>query len=147
MGDDAEDSLTSTNIFNGDQKYRAVIKQYEFFQVQKNVIYEWARFNRRCQTVSESVEQFITILYTFVENCDYGDLKDQMIDDCIVIGIHYQAQSEWFMQTDAGLTLEKAKMCVWQCDAVQEQEVLVKHSQNEEKSIDFQQQNLPSKAK
>ena len=88
------------------------IKQYDnFFQVRKNVIFERARFNCRFQAVGESVEQFIISLYTLAENCDYCDLKDQMIHNRIVVGIRYQAQSEW-LQMDAGLTLEKAKTLV-----------------------------------
>ena len=54
-----------------------------------------------------------------MENCNYGDLKDQKIRDRIVVGIHNQAQSER-LQMDAGLTLEKAKTLVRQREAVQE---------------------------
>ena len=148
MGEEAEDILTSTNIAEADQrKYSAVIKQYhDFFQVRKNVIFERARFNRCCQAVGESVEQFITSLYTLAENCDYSDLKDQMIHDCIVVGICDQAQSER-LQKDAGLTLDKAKTLVQQCKSVQEQQILLKHGQKEDKSIDFLRQGVPSKGK
>ena len=82
--------------------------------------------------MGESVEQFITSLYTLAENCDYGDLKDQMIRDHIVVGIRNQAQSERH-QMDAGLTLEKAKTLVRQRETVQElhchTEVTSVHSQ------------------
>ena len=81
------------------------------------IIFERARFNCRCQAVGESVEQFITSLYTLAENCDYGDWKDQMICDCIVVGIRNQSQSER-LQMDAELTLEKAKTLVQQREAV-----------------------------
>ena len=148
MGEEAEDILASTNIAEADRrKYSAVIKQYDdFFQVRKNVIFERARFNRRCQAVGESVEQFITSLYTLAENCDYGDLKDQMIRDRIVVGIRDQAQSER-LQMDAGLTLEKAKTLVRQREAVHEQQILLKHGQKDDKSIDFLRQGVPSKGK
>ena len=148
MGEAAEDILASTNIAEADwRKYGAVIKQYDdFFHVQKNIIFERARFNRYCQAVSESVEQFITSLYTLVESCNYGDLKDQMIRDRIVVGIRDQAQSER-LQMDAGLTLEKAKTLVRQREAVQEQQILLKHGQKEDKSIDFLRQGVPSKGK
>ena len=116
------------------------------FQVRKNVIFERARFNRRCQAVGESVEQFITSLYTLAENCDYGDLKDHMICDRIVVGIRDQAQSER-LQMDAGLTLEKAKTLVRQCKAVHKQQILLKHGQKDDKSINFLRQSVPSKGK
>ena len=81
-----------------------------------------------------------------MENCNYGDLKDQKICDRIVVGIHNQAQSER-LQMDAGLTLEKAKTLVRQREAVQEQQILLKHGQKEDKSIDFLRQGVPSKGK
>ena len=96
--------------------------------------------------MGESVEQFITSLYTLAENCDYGDLKDQMIRDRIVVGIRDQAQSER-LQMDEGLTLEKAKTLVRQREAVQEQQILLKHGQKDDKSIDFLRQGVPSKGK
>ena len=139
---------TSTNIAEADrQKYSAVIKQYdEFFQVQKNVIFERARFNLHCKAVGESAEQFITTLYSLAENCDYDDFKDQMIRDRIVVGIHDQAQSER-LQMDVGLTLEKAKTLVRQREAVHKQQILLKHSQKDDKLIDFLRQGVPSKGK
>ena len=96
--------------------------------------------------MGESVEQLITSLYTLVENCDYGDLKDQMIRDRIVVGIRDQAQSER-LQMDAGLTLKKAKTLVRQRETVHEQQILLKHGQKDDKSIDFLRQGVPSKGK
>ena len=96
--------------------------------------------------MGESVEEFITSLYTLVESCNYGDLKDQMIRNRIVVGIRDQAQSER-LQMDAGLTLKKAKTLVRQREAVQEQQILLKHSQKEDKSIDFLRQGVPSEGK
>ena len=91
MGEDAED--TSTNFSKADRKkYSEVIKRCDyFFQVRKNAIFERAQFNQRCQGESESAEQFIMSLCNLAENCEYGDLKDQMIHDCIVVGIRNQS--------------------------------------------------------
>ena len=127
MGENAEDILASTNIPDDDRKqYASVVKQFDdFFKVRKNVIFERARFNRRCQAAGETAEQFITSLYTLAESCDYGDLKDQMIRDRIVVGIRDQSQSER-LQMDADLTLEKAKKLVRQREAVHEQQILLK---------------------
>ena len=49
-----------------------------------------ARFNKRIQQDDESVEQFITCLYSLFDNCDFGDLREAMIRDCIVIGVRDQ---------------------------------------------------------
>ena len=50
-----------------------------FFQVHKNVIFERAQFNCRNQLETKSAEQFITALYSLVENCEFQDLKEAMI--------------------------------------------------------------------
>ena len=90
-----------------------------FFQVRKNIIYEHARFNRRVQQADESVEQFITNLYQLAEYCEYGNLRDEMIHDRIVVGIRDSALSER-LQLDSDLTLDKAKKLVCQREAVHE---------------------------
>ena len=148
MGENAEDILASTNISDDDRKkYASVVRQFDdFFKVRKNVIFERARFNRRCQAAGETAEQFITSLYTLAESCDYGDLKDQMIRDRIVVGIRDQSQSER-LQMDADLTLEKAKTLVRQREAVHEQQVLLKTGQKEDKSIDFLRQKTAFRGK
>ena len=77
LGEDAEQVLSSTPISaDNKKKYAEVAAAFEgFFKVRKNVIFERARFNRRTQQDGESVEQFITSLYTLAEDCDYGELK------------------------------------------------------------------------
>ena len=81
------------------------------------------------------MEQFITTLYSFSENCEYGERKDQTIRDPIVVGICDQSQSAR-LQMDSELTLEKAKMFVRQHEAVQEQQSLLQNGQKVDKSID-----------
>ena len=54
------------------------------------------------------MEQFITSLYSLAEHCEYGEMKDETIRDCIVVGIRDRPLSEQ-LQLDAELTLEKAK--------------------------------------
>ena len=83
MGKKAEEVLLSTNISEDDrQKYDRLISHLdEFFKVQKNVIFERARFNRRSQKTDEMVDEFITSLYNLAENCTFGDLKEEMIRD------------------------------------------------------------------
>ena len=81
----------------------------EHFKIRHNVIFERARFNKRCQREGESVEQYITALYDLAEFCEYGTLKGEMIRDRLVVGILDQALSEK-MQTDPDLSLEKAKI-------------------------------------
>ena len=121
--------LTSTNISSDSRKVFAdVLKKLdEFFKVRKNIIFERACFNRRCQGETETAEQFITSLYSLVTDCEFGKLKEQLIRDRIVVGIRDISLSEK-LQMDADLTLEKAKQLVRQREAVQGlQAILNKH--------------------
>ena len=54
------------------------------------------------------------------EFCNYGDLKDELLRDRLVVGIRDSGLSEK-MQTDPTLTLEKAKIMIRQKAAVREQ--------------------------
>ena len=55
-----------------------------------------------------SVEEFITVLYSLMEKCNYNDLKNKMLSDRIIVGPRDGAMSEK-LQMDPGLTLEIAK--------------------------------------
>ena len=127
MGEDAEETLTSTNISAESRKeYGEVVKQFDdLFRVRKNVIFERARFNQRTQLPGESAEQFITVLYDLADSCEYGGLKEEMIRDRIVAGIRDKTLSER-LQLDAKLTLESAKTSVRQREAIHEQQQLLK---------------------
>ena len=133
LGETAEDVLRSTHISDDDRKkYDTVLGKFEeFFQVRKNVIFERARFNRRHQLQDETSEQYITALYHLVENCAYGDLKDEMISDRLVVGIRDTTLSER-LQMDADLTLEKAKKSIRQREAVHEQQEILKSGVKQE---------------
>ena len=137
MGEDAEDTLTSTNMSEDDRKsYATVLTKFDaFFQVRRNTIFERARFNRHSQSEGESVEQFITSLYSLAENCDFAAMKEEMIRDRIVVGIRDSSLSER-MQIDEDLTLEKAKKMVRQREAVHEQQEILKCGQGDVKTVD-----------
>ena len=132
MGEDAEDTLLSTGITSDEKKrYQTVVDKFDaFFKVRRNVIFERAKFNRRVQEENETIEQFITSLYSLAETCDYGNLTEEMIRDRIVVGIRDHALSER-LQTVTDLTLEKAKTAVRQRAAVQEQQRVLKGVANE----------------
>ena len=65
LGEDAKDTLASTNISEEDRKkYDQVLKKFDsHFLVRRNIIFKRARFNRRYQQEGESAEQYITVLY------------------------------------------------------------------------------------
>ena len=113
LGEEADDVLTSTNISSDSRKVFAdVLKKFdEFFKVRKNIVFERACFNRRCQGEAETAEQFITSLYSLATDCEFGELKEQLICNRIVVGIRDISLSEK-LHMDADLTLEKAKRLV-----------------------------------
>ena len=55
--------------------------------MRKNVIFDRAKFNRRSLLAGETADQFITSLYSLAENCNYINLKEEMIRDRLVVGI------------------------------------------------------------
>ena len=127
LGEEAEAVLTSTNPTDEErQSYDAVIAKFDgFFRVRKNTIFERARFNRRNQCEGESAEHYIMALYELAENCDYGDMKSEMIHGRLVVGIRDNALSER-LQLDPDLDLEKAKKAVRKHEAVHEQQLTLK---------------------
>lgn len=63
-------------------------KSDEYFDVRKNIIHERAKFNTRDQREDETADEYITELYELIETCGYGTLKDQILLDHTVVGIH-----------------------------------------------------------
>ena len=131
LGAESEDILSSTNITEENRKtYAGVVNQFdEFYKVRRNIIFERARFNRRNQLDGEMSEQYIAILYNLADTCEYGELKNEMIRDRLVVGIRDTALSE-SLQMDASLTLEKAKTKIRQKEAVRKQQDFLQHDLN-----------------
>ncbi|UYV84520.1 K02A2.6-like, partial [Cordylochernes scorpioides] len=88
---------------------------------EKNVIYERALFNSRMYEEGETIDEFITSLYSLAESCEYATLHDEMIRDRIVVGVRDKKNSER-LQLDESLTLEKALKTVRQFEAVRKQQ-------------------------
>ena len=127
MGDQADDILHSFKLSEEDRKsYMTVKTKFDTHFVQRrNVIFERAKFNRQRQEEGESVETFITALFTLAEHCGYSDLHDKMIRDRIVVGIRNSTLSEK-LQLDSELTLDKAIAWVWQSETVKQQQSLLR---------------------
>ena len=73
LGKRAEDIITSFNLSESDaKKFDFVIERFnQFFIVKKNVIFERAQFNRRKQALSETANDFITVLFKLSETSEY----------------------------------------------------------------------------
>ena len=108
MGSEAE-SIWNTFVFEDGEEinFLRVIEKFDsYFCPNKNIIYERAKFHRRCQREGENIETFVRSLYELAENCEYKD-KSQQIRDRLVIGVKSPEISQK-LQLIPNLNLEKA---------------------------------------
>ncbi|KAF7645597.1 hypothetical protein LDENG_00201450 [Lucifuga dentata] len=105
MGDEADDILRGLNLTDAQRDVYTTVKESfnRFFVQKKNVIYEQAQFNLRVQQANYTVDSFITTLYALAENCNYGQLHDELLRDSL-----WDTTLSERMQLDRELTLEKA---------------------------------------
>ncbi|GBN48552.1 hypothetical protein AVEN_233102-1 [Araneus ventricosus] len=73
MGEQAEDIFSSFGLSETEQDdFDTVLKKFNDHFVKQNTIFERAQFNKRVQLDGESVNKFITALYTLAEHCVQG---------------------------------------------------------------------------
>ena len=146
MGDEADDILGSFHLSTEEKaQYDVVKEKFEgYFVKRRNVIFERAKFNQRRQEPGEPVDNFITSLHCLSEHCGYGDLREQMIRDRIVVGIQDISLSEK-LQLEPNLTLETAVTAVRQREAVKKQQSTVRSqtASTPAASVDALQQRPP----
>ncbi|GBM57652.1 hypothetical protein AVEN_225026-1 [Araneus ventricosus] len=122
MGEQAEDIFSSFGLSETEQDdFDIVLNKFNDHFVKKNTIFECVQFNKRVQPDGESVNTFITALYTLAEHCEYGVLHNKLIRDRIVVGIHDKNPSEK-LQLDADLILAKVIEKVQLRKVVEEQQ-------------------------
>eukprot|EP00731_Ephydatia_muelleri_P016317 Em0009g741a len=80
----------------------------------------------------ESAEQNLLVLHALARNCEYGQLREELIHDRTVIGILDKALSKR-LQLDPGLMLEKAARMVRQSECVGEQQLVLKGQRDSDK--------------
>lgn len=123
LGSEAEDALVATRLSDNDCKeYDKVVAAFDsYFVPRRNIIYERARFNQRCQLEHEPVESFIKEIHRLADTCDFGTLKAELIRDRLVVGLLDRSLSEK-LQLDADLTLDKAVNTARNSEAVKSQQ-------------------------
>ena len=84
-----------------------------YFQVRKNIIFELPE---------EPVEQFISEIHRLADCCDFKNMKDELIRDRLIVGIHDNALSERLQMEPDLMALKKAKRLIRQRKAVKEQQ-------------------------
>lgn len=123
MGTQAEDIFNTFKLSTENaKKFDVVLAHYEaYFFPKRNIIYERARFNTRTQGESESVEEFSTALHTLADTCNFGELREELIRDRLVVGLQDKKVSEK-LQLDSSLDLMKALMVARQHETVRQQQ-------------------------
>ncbi|GBN20728.1 hypothetical protein AVEN_250575-1 [Araneus ventricosus] len=122
MGEQAEGIFNSFGLSEMEQDDSDIVlkKFNDHFIVKKNII-ERAQFNKRVQLDGESVNTFITALYTLSEHCEYDVLHDELIRDRIMDGMRDKNLNEK-LQLDADLNLTEAIERVRLSEVVKEQQ-------------------------
>ena len=122
MGDTSDDSLSLQGLTDKEkEKYDIVKAKFQGYIVKNvNVIYEQAKFNGRCQQEDETVDQFVTALHTMAKHCLYRAIKEEMICDCLVVGVH-DASLSLILQLDSNLTLKTMVTAASQNEMVRKQ--------------------------
>ena len=83
----------------------------EYFEPQRNIIYERYLFNSATQRSENKIDQFVNELRKLASTCEYGTLSDELIRDRIVIGISDSSMRARLLR-ERDLTLNKAiDMC------------------------------------
>ena len=127
MGSDADDVMLSFHLTDDQACDYSLVKEKftRHFVKKRNIIYERARFNTRCQEKDESVDSFVTALHNLAQHCDYRNLHDEMIRDRLVVGLRDAKLSER-LQMDADLTLETALAKSRQSETVHQQQAFLR---------------------
>ena len=114
-----EGSPPATTTTTEEQTLKKVIAKFDaHFRPVKNVILERVQFNQLCQLQGQSVHDYITSVRTHADNCDYGDMKDELVRDKIVVGLKDPELRMYLINLDQELTLDvcirKSKQWVMQ---------------------------------
>ena len=127
MEEEAEDMLRSFQLTETKQKsYMMVRDKFGCFLWKGETVYKRCRFNLRCQEEGESAPLFITDVYALAEHCDYGDLRDELIWDRLVVGVRDSKLPERLqLDADLDLTLDNAVTIIWQLETVHWQQVFL----------------------
>ena len=137
MGPEAESIVRCRNLSEAQLKDYDVVKTEltNHFIPKRNLIFERARFHKRVQESGESMDSFIKALYDLIQHCEYGDLKEELIRDRLVVGLRDQALSEK-LQLDEKLTLDTAKRTCLRHESIKKQTCLLKGEVHPEQSVE-----------
>lgn len=121
IGDQGQEKFSTFDLSDTDKKsIKKVIEAFENFCIPKaNETVERFLFFTRSQEEGENFTNFLTDLKKLSASCGFGNLKDSLIKDRIVIGIHDEDLQRRLLKEEE-LNLEK---CVSMCKTAE----LAKH--------------------
>ena len=124
--------IFATLTFQDNEKDRLapLIQKFdEYCEPRKNIIVNRYMFNARQQTPQESASEYITVLKSLLQNCDYpAALEDELLRDRLVCGIRNASLREKLLQTD-NLTLKKVHHAITAVEVTGQQVKLLSQSQ------------------
>ncbi len=105
-------AVDTYNTFTWDEesdshKYDKVFDKFaSLCKGKKNTTYERYLFNSRSQQDGEPIDVFVTALKNLAETCEFGELKDSLICDRIILGIADHGIQKRLLR-NADLTLDR----------------------------------------
>jgi len=99
----------------------SVMKRFDnHFQPVKNVIYERSVFNNMAQGHGQSLSDFITDVRCQGDICEYGEMRDELVRDRIVVGVKDPSLRQYLIDIE-DLTLERCILKARQYTSQREQ--------------------------
>ena len=112
-------------------KLKKVIEKFdEYMSPKKNITYMRFRFFSYNQVDGQSVDEYVTELKSRSEHCEFGELKNSLIKDKIVLGVNSKKVQERLLR-EAELSLEKAIQICRAAENVKMQAKEIKGASNE----------------
>lgn len=91
------------------KKFDKVLEEFEkYTSPRKNVVYERFKFFSRKQEAAEGFDHFVTDLKKLAPSCEFGEQKDGLIRDRIVLGVNNKCLQEKLLAKQ-NLNLEEAE--------------------------------------
>lgn len=136
MGQDSETILLQFD--NKPETLEDTLNAFKsYFAPRENTIFERFKFNSRKQAPGESVDSFISDLHLLAQKCKFGDLKEEMIRDRIVVGMTDIRTSE-NMQLKSDLTLKLATEMARLAERQHKENQVIR---NNDQTVNFMQGN------
>lgn len=124
IGEEAREIMDTLGLTADEMKKPETIlaKFEEYFVPKANTSVERHKFNTKVQQSGENFDTFLNELKKIAANCNFGELKDELIKDRIICGIADRRVKDRLLR-ESGLDLAKA---VQFCRAAEQTEVQMK---------------------